>query len=100
MPEAAPVRIRGVVYESSRAAAEALGLSTSAISNALAEGRMETVGLRVPRGRPRPCRINGVNYPTLTAAAQANGVQVSAIFNAIARGSAHRVGSKRSKANA
>jgi DNA-binding transcriptional LysR family regulator len=100
MPEAAPVRIRGVVYQSSRAAAEALGLSPSAISNALAEGRTETVGLRVPRGKPRPCRINGVNYPTLTAAAQANGVGVPAIFNAIARGRAHRVGSKRSKANA
>lgn len=44
-PLAEPVRIRGVVYPSYRAAAEALGVTQSTVSKAVSIGRADSVGL-------------------------------------------------------
>lgn len=80
-----PVRIRGVDYHSQAAAARALGVATSAISIALDEGRIDTVGLRLKSGgRPgRPCWYRGKRYPSRTAAANACGVSVAAVSKAV-----------------
>lgn len=45
-----PVTIRGVTYPSQTAAAKALGVSTSRISNAKREGTLDLVGLRKAAG--------------------------------------------------
>ena len=80
-----PVCIRGTIYISQAAAARALGVSPSAISIALDEGRIDTVGLRLKSGgHPgRPCWSRGKRYPSRTAAAKACGVSVAAVSKAI-----------------
>lgn len=80
-----PVCIRGVTYISQAAAARALGVAPSAISIALDEGRIDTVGLRLKSGgHPgRPCWYRGKRYPSRTAAARACGVSVAAVSKAV-----------------
>ena len=79
------VCIRGVTYISQAAAARALGVAPSAISIALDEGRIDTVGLRLKSGgHPgRPCWYRGKRYPSRTAAARACGVSVAAVSKAV-----------------
>lgn len=77
-----PVRIRGTVYPSKRAAARALGVSTATIENALDGGWIDEVGLGRRKGGGGPkkaCVFRGNRYPSMTAAAQACGVSVSAV---------------------
>jgi len=63
-----PVKIRGVVYPSMRAAATAIGVTPAAISLALKENRLETVGLHP---RAVPITIDEIRYPSIAAAARA-----------------------------
>ena len=80
-----PVRIRGVVYATQRAAAIAVGVSEKTIRNALDTGTVDLVGkgYRVG-GRPgMPCYFRGKSYPSLTAAAKACGVSTAAVSKAV-----------------
>ena len=74
-----PVTIRGVTYPSQRLAAEALGVSTQTITNAVQRGRLGTVGLGPLQKEcegvyQREVTLGGVTYPSHKAAAEALGV--------------------------
>lgn len=76
-----PVRIRGVIHPSQRAAATALGVSEKTVRNALDAGTIDLVGLR-GAGRPgKPCTYRGADYPSMTAAAIACGVSEKTVRN-------------------
>ncbi len=70
-PEACPVRIRGIVDDSPRAAARALGVGTAAIWQANAQNRIDRVGLgfgaRTPF-RSRRFAIGGLSWPSMRSA--------------------------------
>ena len=86
--EGFPVRVRGVVYPSQRAAATALGVAEKTVRNALDAGRADMIGI-TGNGRPgKPCTYRGVEYPSLTAAAIACGVSDKTVANDIRRGAA------------
>lgn len=70
--EPVPVKIRNVTYPSIAAAARALSLHRSSITNALNEGRLDTVGFN-KRGRciAKALTINGARYRSYYAAAVA-----------------------------
>lgn len=70
-----PITIRGITYRSKADAAKALGITREALRKAVADGRLETVGLN-PRGKNhgREVRYNGKRYPSIAAAARAVGV--------------------------
>ena len=81
---AKPVTIRGVTYPSQRHAAEALGVSTQTITQAVQRGRLGTVGLgRLQKGcdgvYQREVTLGGVTYPSKKAAAYALGVLPSVL---------------------
>ena len=79
--EGFPVRVRGVVYPSQRAAATALGVAEKTVRNALDAGTIDLVGLLVA-GRPgKPCTYRGAEYPSMTAAAVACGVSEKTVRN-------------------
>ena len=88
---AQPCRIRGVLYPSQRAAAQAIGVHESAICNALANGRENRIGRR-GESLQKPCLIDGKRYPSRKAAALALGVTRAAISKRIRRRSAHMGG--------
>lgn len=80
-----PVRIRGVIYPSGKAAAEALGVAASTIASALARGpaAVERAGLGKGRpkgtsdkgGRPKKEFVLGpYRFPSQRAASRALGV--------------------------
>ena len=78
---AMPVMIRGVLYQSHKEAAEALGVSPSAISQRLrVKGSADTVGLGVSAGmygntnRAIPISILGCEFPSRTIAAEELGI--------------------------
>jgi predicted transcriptional regulator len=78
---AMPVMIRGVLYQSHKEAAAALGVSPSAISQRLkTKGTAETVGLGVSSGmygntnRAVPITILGCEFPSRTIAAEELGI--------------------------
>lgn len=80
-PDGFPVRVRGVVYPSQRAAASAMGVSEKTVRNALDAGTIDLVGLLVA-GRPgKPCTYRGAEYPSMTAAAIACGVSEKTVRN-------------------
>lgn len=70
-----PVTIRGVNYPSISSAAEAVGVTHNAVTDAMRGGRLETVGLN-PRGKNygRRVVIDGKAYPSIYAAAREIGV--------------------------
>jgi hypothetical protein len=81
-----PVTIRGVTYPSQKAAAEALGVSTQAITQAVRRGTTDNVGLGPLQKGCEPVRLykitlGGVPYPSHKAAAEALGVTSTAISN-------------------
>jgi hypothetical protein len=82
-----PVRIRGVLFPSQRAAAKFFNVSPTAIHQRLENGTLD--GL-VPGGKggrpPRPCVINGVRYETTQAAAKALGIPEGTIRRNLSRG--------------
>ena len=64
-PEPLPVRVRGTIYPSARAAAEAIGVTPSTVYSALMRGREDYIGSRNRnnyRGNPKPVYHNGVFY--------------------------------------
>lgn len=72
-----PVEIRGIVYPSHKAAAEALGVSISSISHGLRKrGSADRVGLGLVGGplgnknRAKPITILGCEFPSRTIAAK------------------------------
>ena len=76
---AKPVAIRGVTYPSQRLAAEALGVSTQTITQAVQRGTTDSVGLgpllKGCKGvYQREVTLGGVTYPSHKAAAEALGV--------------------------
>jgi hypothetical protein len=78
------VTIRGVTYPSQRHAAEALGVSTQAITQAVRRGTTDNVGLGPLQKGCEPVRLykitlGGVAYPSHKAAAEALGVTSTAI---------------------
>ncbi len=79
-----PVRIRGILYPSQRAAALALGVTEKTIRNALDAGRIDDTALGLRRGgRPgKPCVFRGKRYPSMHAAALDAGVSVAAVSKA------------------
>ena len=81
---AMPVMIRGVLYQSHKEAAEALGVSTSAISQRLrVNGNAETVGLGLKgasignTNRAREITIWDMTFPSRTKAAELLGISRS-----------------------
>lgn len=84
MRKGCPVRIRGVIYPSQRAAALAIGVNVGTIANALDAGRIDEVGLGIRRGgQPcKPCVYRGRSYPSRKAAALDCGVSVAAVSKA------------------
>lgn len=84
--EPVPTLIRGVLYPSQRAAAQALGISLTSVQKAMDEGRLETVGLnlRGPRMSRRVC-VNGVWYPSHRRAAAKIGMPQWAVSRLVAR---------------
>lgn len=81
---AMPVMIRGVLYQSHKEAAEALGVSTSAISQRLrVNGNAETVGLGLKgasignTNRAREIKIWDMTFPSRTKAAELLGISRS-----------------------
>jgi predicted transcriptional regulator len=79
--EGFPVRVRGVVYPSQRAAATALGVAEKTVRNALDAGTIDLVGLRGPGTPGKPCTYRGAEYPSMTAAAVACGVSEKTVRN-------------------
>lgn len=78
---AMPVMIRGVLYQSHKEAAEALGVSTSAISQRLrVKGNAETVGLGLKgasignRNSAKEIQIWDMTFPSRTKAAELLGI--------------------------
>ena len=78
---AMPVMIRGVLYQSQKKAAEALGVSNSAISQRLrVNGNAETVGLGLKgasignTNRARKITIWDMTFPSRTKAAELIGI--------------------------
>ena len=73
--EPVPTLVRGVLYPSQKAAAEALGVHYTTIHKALEDGRLDRVGLK-PRGIgiSKKVVIDGVEYRSIRQAAKATGL--------------------------
>lgn len=84
--------IRGVTYPSRAAAARALGVTVDAMNKALAEGRLDTVGLGQAGRAAMAVMIRGKTYPSARAAARALRVTPGAIYQALSKGRIDRVG--------
>jgi len=65
------VSIRGVVYPSVNCASRALGVSRSAIHDALDRGRVDEVGLKKNICNSIKVTVNGITYKTIGEAARA-----------------------------
>lgn len=81
--------IRGVVYPTVKAAADALGVRPDTILAARQRGRLDVVGLG---SRALPVVIRGVRYGDCSEAARALGVTPKAVANARRAGTLDRVG--------
>ena len=93
---AMPVMIRGVLYQSHKEAAAALGISPSAISQRLKKtGSTDTVGLGVSAGmygntnRAIPITILGCEFPSRTIAAEELGITRSQLTKWISKKASH-----------
>ena len=85
-----PVKIRGVLYNSQKEAAEAIGVTQSAIYRALVNGTLEKCGIH-NRNR-KPVTIRGVHYESQTAAAKALGLRQTNIAKAVRNGNLKGIG--------
>jgi DNA-binding MarR family transcriptional regulator len=85
-----PVKIRGVLYNSQKEAAEAIGVTQSAIYRALQNGTLEKCGVH-NRNR-KPVTIRGVYYESQTAAAKALGLRQTNIAKAVRNGNLKGIG--------
>jgi hypothetical protein len=84
MAKTKSITIRGVEYPSHMAAAEALGVSTSAVTRAQERGYLQALGLKRRGDASRPCRVGSVDYPSRAAAAKALGVSAGAVSTYLA----------------
>lgn len=75
------VLIRGKLYPSAKAAAEALGVTTSAVHSALSRGNIDTVGSG--RSQPQPVELDGVTFPSIRSASLALGFKRTYLTNAL-----------------
>jgi hypothetical protein len=86
-----PITIRGTTYPSRTAAADALGLSVSAISSAAINGTLDVVGTYAETNGHKlatatmPVVIRGKRYPSIKAAAKALGISRHSISTLLAR---------------
>jgi len=85
-----PVKIRGVLYNSQKEAAEALGVTQSAIYRALQNGTVEKCGIH--NFNRKPVTIRGVKYESMTAAAKEFGINHSVVRKAADEGRLETVG--------
>jgi len=78
-----PVIVRGTEYESYKAAALALGVSSQRVQQIVARDEALRVGLvPKPTGRPgKPVTIGGATYPSITEAARDLGVTKQTIVH-------------------
>ena len=74
MPVKIPVKIRGVVYPTQRAAAKALGVSPQTVHHALERGTEDNIGLGRQNNNARPVTIDGVTYRSRAEAARRLGI--------------------------
>ena len=82
------VTIRGVTYPSVPEAAKALGVTRHAVYNARVEGRLDTVGLGRPGGRPpKPVTYGGLTWPSISAMCRDLDICRSAAIRDIKNGS-------------
>jgi len=82
-PNFKPIEIRGVLYPSRKAAAEALGVIPSAVSNAYRAGTEQTCGLGYKA--PVSCIIDGVHYPSIVAASRGTGIPYNKLWDTLRR---------------
>lgn len=89
------VMIRGVTYETVREAAEAFGLGTSYIYDAIERGRQDFIGTgrgRARHGQPddwngNAITLHGLTFPSMTTASLALGFNKAYLRAALRRGS-------------
>ena len=76
-----PITIRGTTYPSRRAAANALGITTSSLYEAIRKGRIDCPNLGRLAHPPTPTRVLGRDFPTRKAAADWLGVTPTQLAN-------------------
>ena len=88
------VTIRGVTYGTVRAAAKALGVSTSHVYNKIGSGTQDSIGVGMGRWRKPRHRFDGnkivlygVEFPSMTAASLALGFNQHYVRQAMRRSS-------------
>ncbi|CAB4156280.1 hypothetical protein UFOVP1064_22 [uncultured Caudovirales phage] len=79
--------IRGVTYPSVKAAAEAEGVTVSAIYSALNRGNINTVGLG--KSQPQPVEFEGLSFSSIRSASLALGFGRTYLSKVLSRESAH-----------
>lgn len=94
------VLVRGVLYPSARAAAEALGVTKGTIYSALSRGTIDTVGLgtgSIPTSHvktipPRSVTVAGKRFPSIAALARYIGRDPRNVRKSLLRGEKARAG--------
>lgn len=83
------IKVRGVTYPSVKAAAEALGVKTSAVYSALNRGNIETLGLGKSQPRPVDLDGDGLSFKSIRSASLALGFGRTYLSKVLTRESAH-----------
>lgn len=86
------IEIRGTVYPTAKAAAEALGVTVRTVQIAAKRGTLHRVGLGRKGAEPMPVEVRGVVYPNAKVAARRLGLTAHAVYQAIAAGRPHECG--------
>ena len=76
--------IRGVIYPSVKAAAEAEGVTVNAIYSALNRGNIDTVGMG--KSQPHPVELDGIAFPSIRAASLALGFSRTYLGKVLSKG--------------
>jgi DNA-binding FadR family transcriptional regulator len=79
------VQVRGVLYPSVAATAEALGVSRDAVYSALNRGNMERLGLGTTQ--KHEVVVEGITFPSMSFASEALGFSRSYLRTALLSGS-------------
>jgi len=82
------VKVRGVVYESVKEAAQALGMSVAGVYGALDRGKADLLGLG--KTSPKKTVIAGVEFRSMSAASEALGFDRRFLQDTWRSGSAHK----------
>lgn len=78
------IKVRGVVYPSVKAAAEALGITANAVYSALGRGNMDTVG--TGKNKPQSIQLDGLSFPSIRAASLALGFKRTYLSKVLSKG--------------